>query len=138
MILSFDSCIVIDTVRGRREDFRDRILDLVTAGEPLHLSVIVHYELMYGVYHSASPARQLAKLNGILGFFQIDDWTREDAEATARLRAELRSRGRTPPAADALIAGQAQARGWSLVTTNARDFSWVPGLSVIDWTAPLA
>lgn len=138
MSLSFDSCILIDVMRGRRPDFRDRILDLAAGPEPLHLSAIVHHELMFGVFHSANPSRQQQKLSEILQFFEIEDWTQRDAEAAAKMRATLRSIGRVLQGPDALIAGQALARGWDVVTVNIGHFSVVPGLSVIDWTAPLA
>ena len=36
---------------------------------------------------------------------------------------------------DVLIAGQALARGWTVVTANVREFSKASGLKVIDWTA---
>ena len=34
------------------------------------------------------------------------------------------------------IAGQARARGWTVVTENRREFDRVDGLTVIDWTEP--
>jgi len=37
-----------------------------------------------------------------------------------------------------LIAGQALARNWTVVTANTREFNRVEGLNVIDWTVPAA
>ena len=55
---------------------------------------------------------------------------------SATVRANLRRRGLNIGAYDLLIAGQALARGWTVVTANTREFARIEGLNVIDWTAP--
>src|SRR5689334_608714 len=109
-------------MRNRRDDFRDRILDLAIAEGPLHLSAVVFYELMYGAFHSGDPARQIDKVDRITGFFQIENWTRGDAEAAAKIRSELGGQGIAIDDSDSMIAGQALTRGWSVVTRNIRHF----------------
>jgi virulence-associated protein VagC len=85
---------------------------------------------------SARPDFQRERAIEVCGFFKIADWTIDDAWATARLRATLKVQGRPIGAIDALIAGQALARGWTLVTSNAREFERVEGLSLQDWSQP--
>ena len=45
MTLAFDTCVIIDILRGRRLDLRDRLLDLSAADVRLHLSSLVVHEL---------------------------------------------------------------------------------------------
>ena len=61
--------------------------------------------------------------------FQVDD-----AEAAGRIRAALDSRKQSIGPYDTLIAGQALARGFTLVTTNTQEFARVDGLKLEDWS----
>ena len=65
---------------------------------------------------------------------EIADFTAEDAAASGRLGADLRVSGSPIGDIDTLIAGQALARGWTVVTRNIRHFGRVPGLKLIDWS----
>jgi tRNA(fMet)-specific endonuclease VapC len=58
---------------------------------------------------------------------------REDARAAGAVRAALATAGSGVGAYDVLIAGQALARGLTLVTHNTRAFGRVEGLRVEDW-----
>lgn len=62
------------------------------------------------------------------------DFTPDDASASGRLRAVLKGKGTPIGDIDTLIAGQALARGWAVVTRNVRHFGRVEGLSLIDWS----
>lgn len=136
MSLSFDTCVLIDILRDRRPGFRERLRLLLVDETPLHLCAFAFHELMFGVEVSARPAFQRDRAIEVCGFFKIADWTIDDAWATARLRAALKARGQPIGAIDALIAGQALARGWTLVTSNVREFSRVEGLEIQDWSQP--
>jgi tRNA(fMet)-specific endonuclease VapC len=57
-----------------------------------------------------------------------------DAETAGRIDAELKRAGTPIGPVDRLIAGQALARGLTVVTNNTREFKRVAGLSVVDWT----
>ncbi len=65
------------------------------------------------------------------------EFDREDAAAAGRVRADLAARGLMIGAYDLLIAGQALARGWMVVTANTREFTRVSGLAIEDWTEPV-
>ncbi len=54
--------------------------------------------------------------------------------SAARLRAELEGGGQSIEALDTLIAGQALAHDWTLVTKDLKDFLRVEGLTIIDLT----
>jgi tRNA(fMet)-specific endonuclease VapC len=66
----------------------------------------------------------------------IAEFDEADAVAAASAKAALAAQGRMIGPYDLMIAGQALARGWTLVTSNAREFARVDGLTVEDWRAP--
>ena len=135
MSLAFDTCIIIDILRGRREDHRERLLDLAGASVSLFLSSLVVHELYQGVFASAHPTEQSTRVAKLIDIFQREAWTAADAVRAAALRVHLKKLGTPIGPIDVLIAGQALERGWTLVTSNAREFERVPGLSLEDWSA---
>ena len=106
------------------------------AGDDVVVSTIVAQELVLGAYLSARPERQLELMGDVLMGLRIEPWTWDDAVATGRLRAERERLGRRLAGFDSLIAGQALARGWTVVTANIRDFWEVDGLPLLDWSHP--
>nr|WP_295111436.1 PIN domain-containing protein [uncultured Caulobacter sp.] len=135
MALAFDTCILVDILRDRRPEFRARIQGLVDGGATLHLGAVVFHELMLGAEVSTRPDHQRERVLALTALFQLEDWTPDDATGAAELRAALQRQGETIGLADSFIAGQALTRGWTLVTSNVREFSRVPGLTFEDWSA---
>jgi tRNA(fMet)-specific endonuclease VapC len=131
-----DSNVVIDVLNGR-QPVRARF-DLAREERPrLCMSSLVLGELRYGAEISADPARQHALLDGVICDLDVMPFDAEDALAAARARAALKKQGRPIGEVDSLIAGQALARGWTLVTANTRHFDRVDGLTLMDWTQSL-
>ncbi|HWT52177.1 MAG TPA: type II toxin-antitoxin system VapC family toxin [Caulobacter sp.] len=135
MSLAFDTCIMIDILRGRRADNRERLLGLAGAGTPLFLSSLVVHELYQGVFASAFATEQSVRVTKLIDIFQREAWTVADAVRAAALRVHLKKMGTPIGPIDVLIAGQALERGWTLVTSNVREFERVPGLALEDWSA---
>ena len=77
-------------------------------------------------------ARQFERL---LANLTVAPFSATDADRTARLKADLAARGQMIGAYDLMIAGQALARGWTVVTGNTHEFSRVEGLKLEDWAA---
>lgn len=100
--------------------------------DEIGLSTAVVYELAYGAGVSNRQAFHLATLDEFpfprLGFSD------EDARAAARIRADMKRLGTPIGVYDVLIAGQALARGLTLVTNNTGEFARVDGLRLEDWT----
>lgn len=96
-------------------------------------AIVVH-ELFYGASLSGQPTENTALVQRYLRDFETIDFTPEDAAVAGRLRGELRRVGTPIGDIDTLIAGQALARGWTVVTRNVRHFGRVPGLGLIDWS----
>lgn len=97
------------------------------------LSAIVAHELYFGAYKSSRRERNLAIVDGLR--FEIVPFDREDARHAGEIRAALARRGAPIGAYDVLIAGQARARGMTLVTRNQREFRRVESLRVENWEA---
>jgi len=118
---SFDSNIIIDTLRGMRQA-RDELERALQRGGRLWISRIVWIEVM-----SKGEGEGLRRAETLLSGFGIDEIDGEIAERAASLireRASLK-------AMDAIILATAQTRGRVLVTRNTKDFpARMPGIRV--------
>ena len=107
----------------------------IASRDLLLISTVVVYELWFGVAKSRDRGLNANKVVEFLTEpFEILDFDTEDAGRAGEIRAELASRGTPIGPYDVLIAGQALARGLTLVTANIREFSRVDGLKLVDWT----
>jgi tRNA(fMet)-specific endonuclease VapC len=59
----------------------------------------------------------------------------QDARAAGQIKADLKRKGTPIGPYDLLIAGQARARGLTVVTRNVGEFRRVEGLTVEEWVA---
>ena len=102
----------------------------------LALPVVALFELRYGI---AKSARREENSDRLAIFLQLPitvwPFEPEDADEAGAIRAELERAGTSIGPYDVLIAGQARRRGAVVVTTNAGEFSRVPGLRTEDWAA---
>jgi tRNA(fMet)-specific endonuclease VapC len=90
-------------------------------------------ELHFGVLKSPNPAASQASLSAFLSAIPEVLPFSEDA---ARIHAQLRHATRHQPIGDRdlVIASTAAAHGLTLVTSNTREFSRLPGLQLADWS----
>ena len=93
-------------------------------------AVAVH-ELFYGAYKSQQSVQNLARVDALQ--FEVLEFGKEDARQAGEIRANLAKAGTPIGSYDVLIAGQAKARGLTLITHNTREFSRVQGLQIEDW-----
>jgi tRNA(fMet)-specific endonuclease VapC len=129
-----DTNAFIALMTRRSETLLRRIA--ANAPESLAISAIVAHELYYGAYRSERIERNLETLRLFLADFKMLELDREDARAAGEIRAALARRGTPIGPYDVLIAGQAKARGLTLVTNNVSEFRRVEGLRIEDWTQP--
>lgn len=92
---------------------------------------IVAHELFYGAYRSHHVTMNLARLDSLQ--FEIVDFTSEDARQAGQIRAKLNAAEKPIGPYDVLIAGQALARNFILITHNTSEFLRIQGLQVEDW-----
>ena len=129
-----DTNVVIALVARRS----DALVRRVEAAEPgmLTTSSVVAHELYFGAYRSQKIEFNLETLRLLFADLIILDLDREDARTAGEIRAGLARHGAPIGPYDVLIAGQAKARGLTLVTNNISEFRRVAGLKIEDWTQP--
>ena len=123
-----DSNAVIAILRGD-----PGFLERLCRHQPQDFGVpaIVAHELFYGAYKAQRRAQNLARVEALQ--FEVVEFDREDARQAGEIRAQLAASGTPIGPYDVLIAGQALARGLTLVTHNTREFERIPGLTCEDW-----
>jgi tRNA(fMet)-specific endonuclease VapC len=133
-LLDSNACITIINKMASLQ-FEAHLDDaLEGAGELFVPSIGVH-ELWFGVAKSLrAPANGYNLEQFLKPPFRVLDFDRDDARVSGEIRAELARRGTPIGPFDTLIAGQALARGMTLVTANVREFSRVEGLKLEDWS----
>ena len=132
--LSLDTTVMVDLLRRKNERVRARFADGLAARQPMALSLIVLHELLFGVELSAKRDAERAAVRRLLVGVEVAPFEAGDMLAAARLRRSLRRAGRPIGPYDLLIAGQALARGWTVVSSDARAFRGLGELAVIHWS----
>jgi len=95
------------------------------------MSAIVAHELYFGAHRGTRGVENLARVDALR--FEVLDFDREDARNAGQLRAVLAAAGAPIGPYDVLIAGQALARGLTLITRNVREFGRITAIRVEDW-----
>lgn len=134
MTLALDTNVFVDLTQGRRPRIRERYIEASLAAEAIVVSVIVRHELQFGVFASRDPDVAARHLADFMRDVPIEPLSRDDVDVAARLRVTLKRVGTPIGPYDLLIAGQALKRGWTLVTSNVREFSRIEGLTLEDWS----
>jgi tRNA(fMet)-specific endonuclease VapC len=98
----------------------------------LAISIITYGEIHDGIYASNDPRAKEGAFLQVLRRVEVLPLTRTIMKRFARLRGELRRRGRLIGDADILIAGTALQHGLTLVTRNLRHYQRIPGLSIFE------
>lgn len=129
MAYSLDTNAVIALLRDPGGTVGRRLRD--HAPKNVAVCAIVLHELYWRAFRSARVEHNLTQVDALA--FPVLDLNAEDAREAGRLRAELAAAGTPIGGYDLLIAGQARARGLTVVTANTREFERVRRLSVEDW-----
>ncbi len=134
MGLLLDTNIIIALLDPRH---RERVVERLAQETPGNVvtSVIVAYELHFGVARSSRLDENRRRLDAVLAELPPLPLTIDDARSSGEIRARLARIGKPIGPYDTLIAGQAMARGLTLVTHNSREFARIEGLSWVDWLA---
>lgn len=112
---------------------------LVHPPADIGVSTVVLFELETGISKSQHPDKRRRQLDQLLDVVTVLPFTAAEARSAGQLRATLELQGTPIGPMDTLIAATALVAGAPLVTRNVREFSRVPGLTVLDWysTPPL-
>jgi len=135
-MLDTNACIAL--INRTSAAVRSRSQKAISGGAQLYVSSVVTFELWYGVAKSVHQVLNAQRLEAFLaGPIVLLPLEYEDARVAGSIRADLQASGAPIGAYDLLIAGQALARQFTLVTANVSEFSRVKGLSWQDWAKPL-
>jgi len=130
---SLDTNILVEVLRRRNTASRAAFSRAVLTGQPLVASILVHHELLFGVAMHPEPDVERRNVQRLMDQIAIEPFNRGDFETAAIVRADLRRRGLSIGPYDVLIASQALSRGWTILTSNVREFSRVSKLQIADW-----
>jgi len=121
-------------MKGSPASVRLHLDAALRSGETIFIPSVALFKLCYGAAKSSQPqANQKAVEMFLEGSIALLPFERGDAEAAGKIRAELEKAGTPIGEFDLLIAGQAVARGLTVVTSNLREFRRVRGLAWEDW-----
>jgi tRNA(fMet)-specific endonuclease VapC len=135
VIYSLDTNVCIALINGSSHKARGQFIQAVLAQTELTVCSVALHELWYGVAKSKRVDANGKKLTEFLSRdLKILHFSEQDAQVAGDIRAQLERRGKRIGEYDTLIAGQALARGLTLVTANTREFSRVDGLKLVDWS----
>ena len=127
-----DTDFVIDHLTGQ-QDAHDTLAQLLLNGDGVAISIITYSEIYEGIYGSRDPRAAARAFTAFLRGVPVIPITRMVAKRNARLRLELRRRGRPMAhrALDLAIAATALEHDLVLVTRNIKDYEDVAGLTLL-------
>lgn len=102
----------------------------------LHVSTITAGEMYTWTFRAKAAASLAAALQDLLRDVTIFNVDHDVARTFGQVRAQLLDQGRPIGTRDLFIAATALVHGLTVVTHNTKDFSPVPGLTVVDWLPP--
>ena len=126
-----DTNICIYMIKNKPPEVRKRF-EALSPGA-VALSSVTVAELQYGVEKSAARERNALALEGFLLPFDIIPFDLSSALIYGRIRTELERSGQPIGGMDLLIAAQAIAHDYQLVTNNLKEFSRIPSLVCETW-----
>ncbi|MDR2732812.1 MAG: type II toxin-antitoxin system VapC family toxin [Fibromonadaceae bacterium] len=112
----------------------DTLKKLLSNEDDLAVSSISVAELIYGAKKSLYIEKNMQAAIKILSYFNIVDFSKDDAFEYGDIRAHLEKQGTPIGDHDIQIAAQARRLGLVVVTANIREFSRIRNLCVENWT----
>ncbi len=134
MGIVFDTTVLIAIERSPHQ------IEKVISGrenEPFGISVITASELLHGVHRANSEKRRLKReafVEKVIEIFPIYPFDLGAARIYARIWANLAQKGIVIGAHDLMIASTCISLGFSVLTSNIRDYEKIEGLTVERFT----
>lgn len=128
-----DTCILSQFMRGN-----PGVLERLKSTPPewIAVSTVTCMEVEYGLRLNPQRAAKLRPvIEPLLDAVHILPYSREDADATAAIRAILKQSGMPIGPYDMMLAGCAKHRGLVFVTDNTKEFQRVDGLLLENWVS---
>ncbi len=128
MTLIFDSSILIDLEKGKKETISSLKELALRYPAPVFISFVSYFEFYFGILRRSPNNFNLAY--GFLQKFPLLLPTKKTAEILGELRKKYNAQGKILPLADYLIASQAKEHNLTLVTRD-KDFGMFEEIKVI-------
>jgi tRNA(fMet)-specific endonuclease VapC len=126
-----DTNTVSYIIKGNRPRIRERLLRLAMA--EVGIGVITEAELLFGLARRPDATKLKIVVEEFLLRVEVLPWDSEAAQQYAMIRAMLESSGELMGNLDLMIAAQALAAGFVLVSSDTV-FRKVKGLKIEDWS----
>jgi len=124
-----DTNILIYYLRNKSNSLQK----LLFVNNGLAVSSITVAELVYGAQKSLHIEKNMQAVIKILSYFNVVDFSKDDAFEYGDIRAYLEKQGTPIGDHDMQIAAQAKRLGLIVVTANVSEFSRVKNLGVENW-----
>jgi len=121
IILDTDVLIEIFDKRSKKGD--EALKRILESGEDIAITAINLHEILYGLQKYAKPVREVLLL-------PVLNFTREDANLSAKIELEAESRGASIRRTDAMIAAIAFNNGANLYTLDLKHFQLLKALGL--------
>ena len=131
MRVLLDTNICIYMIKNKPPEVRKHFERFVPGD--IAISSITVGEMQYGVEKSAAREKNALALEAFLLPLEIASFDTDSALVYGKIRAELERQGRSIGGMDMLIAAQAIAQGFTLVTHNLKEFERVAALKCETW-----
>ena len=131
MRVLLDTSICIYMIKNKPPEVRKHFERFVPGD--IAISSISVAELQYGVAKGAAREKNCLALEAFLLPLEVALFDTESAFVYGKIRAELERQGKPIGSMDMLIAAQAIAQGFTLITHNLKEFERVPGLKCETW-----
>ena len=131
MKIFLDTNICIYMIKNNPPEVRQHF-QAVTHGD-VYISTVTIAELQYGVEKSAAQEKNALALEAFLLPLVILSFDLESALAYGKIRTFLERQGRPIGGMDMLIAAQAIAHDFTLITNNTKEFLRIPNLKCETW-----
>jgi tRNA(fMet)-specific endonuclease VapC len=125
-----DTNICIYVMKNYPLDLREKFNALA---EQLCISSVTLGELHYGAEKSARRVDNLTAIENFVARLEVLAFGAKAAAHYGQVRAELERAGTPCGPHDMQIGGHARSEGLVVVTNNAREFDWMPGIRVENW-----
>lgn len=128
-MLDTNTCIFV--LKNRTDKLRHKF----KAIKSLCISSVTYGELCFGIENGQTSLREerYSQLDIFTQKLLIDPWDEEAARHYGFLRAMLKREGKPIGNNDLLIASHARSLSAVLVTSNTKEFSRIPDLTLEDW-----
>ncbi len=97
-------------------------------------TIINYTELLFGAFNSSRVEKNLSKIRPFLDTLRIVRFDKQSGEVFARVKTDLRKKGKTLPDMDLMIASICITNNYVLVSNNTRHFQRIDELRIENWS----